>query len=70
MKDLIEAITIMMKYCGNDKYPTHCEHDVLYFPNVDYDEVSDEDKKRLEELGFVENTEFGSGFMSYRFGSC
>jgi hypothetical protein len=70
MRDLIEAISIMMKYCGDDKYPTCCEHDVLYFPKADYDSVSDEDKKRLEELGFSKNTEGGEGFMSYRFGSC
>lgn len=69
MKDLIEAITILMKYCGNEKYPTHCEHDVLYFPTVDYDEVTEPDKIRLETLGFIQNKEDG-GFKSYRFGSC
>lgn len=70
MKDLIEAITIMMKYCGNEKHPTHCEHDVLYFPKLDFDAVSSEDKKRLATLGFEYNTDGGYGFMSHRFGSC
>jgi hypothetical protein len=71
MKDLIEALTILAKYLPEDTYaPTHCEHDVLYVPAVDFNEVSDEDKKRLDELGFSENTEFGDGFMSFRFGSC
>ncbi len=71
MKDLIEALTIFLKYTGEDPYaPTHCEHDVLCVPTVDYDKVSDEDKARLKELGFIENTEGGEGFMSYRFGSC
>ena len=70
MKNLIEALTIMMKYCGNEHYPTHCEHDVLYFPKLDYDAVSDVDKARLKELGFVHNTDSGCGFMSYQYGSC
>lgn len=70
MKDLIEALTIIMKYCGNDKYPTCCEHDVLYLPNVDYDSVSAEDKKRLKQLGFDYNTDGDYGFKSTRFGSC
>ena len=28
MSDLIEALTIFLKY-GNPRNPTHCEHDVL-----------------------------------------
>jgi hypothetical protein len=71
MKDLIEALTIFLKYVDDDPYaPTHCEHDVLYVPTVDFAKVSDEDKKRLDELGFTENTDGIEGFMSYRFGSC
>ena len=72
MKELIEAFQIFSKYLTEDdygfKYPTHCEHDVLYVPGVPYDSVSDEDKKRLSELGF-EKSEF-EGFQSFRFGSC
>lgn len=68
MKDLIEALQIMMKYCGDDLYPTHCEDDTLCFPNIDYDAVSDEDKKRLEKLGFIKNTNLGCvGLVSYRY---
>jgi hypothetical protein len=70
MKNLIEALTIMMKYCGNERRPTCCEHDVLYFPKVNYDEVSAEDKARLETLGFIYNSDGGEGFMSYHYGSC
>lgn len=69
MKELIEALNIFAKYT-DAAYPFHCEHDVLYVPVVDYDEVSDEDKARLEELGFEENTESDQGFMSFRYGSC
>ena len=69
MKNLIEALTIFLKY-GNPEYPTHCEHDqlsVLIDPAI----VSEEDKKRLDELGF----RAGSGaesdtFYSFRYGSC
>lgn len=67
MDDLIKALTILRKY-GNPKHPTHCEHDVLYV-FIDYDSVSDEDKDTLDDLGFIENSEGGEGFMSYRFGS-
>lgn len=66
MNDLIEALTLLRKY-GDPHYPTHCEHDYLRVM-VRYDEVSDSDKKRLAELGFLrdESTEC---FGSYRFGN-
>jgi len=67
MSDLIEALNIFLKY-GNPAYPTHCEHDVLTVdirPNL----VSDEDKKRLEDLGFHMN-EDSDDFHSFKFGSC
>ncbi len=51
MKDLIEALTIFLKY-KNPKYPTQCFHGVLYIMDVTEDEVSSEDQKRLEELSF------------------
>ena len=69
MEKLIEALTIMLKY-GNPAFPTHCEHDVLYVPTIDYDAVSDEDKARLETLGFIYNSDGDQGFMSHRYGSC
>ncbi len=58
MKDLIEALTIALKY-GNPSFPTHCEHDVMYLI-LDPNEVSIEDKV---------NEEDGETFYSYRFGS-
>lgn len=66
MDDLIEALTIMRKYTGNEPHPTHCEHDEL-FVCCDPDDVSEEDKARLEELSFTPNDV--DGFSSYRFGS-
>jgi len=67
MKDLIEALTILLKY-GNPQFPTHCEHDELYV-DIDPEQVSEEDKKRLYELGFFPSEEL-TGFTSYKFGSC
>ena len=70
MKDLIEALTILAKYMDREqKNPTHCEHDVLYVCHIEPEEVSEEDLKRLDELGFFPD-EDGEGFMSFRFGSC
>ena len=65
MKDLIEALTIFLKY-KDEEYPTHCGYDVLYIMGVEEDEVSEEDKKRLDELGF----HFGEDcWESYKYGS-
>lgn len=66
MKDLIEALQIMMKH-GDVSHPTACEHDELHvYPNsMDFTE---EEIKRLEELSFTDNGM--EGFSSYRFGSC
>lgn len=69
MKDLIEALTIFLKY-GDPYSPTHCEHDVLTVM-IDPADVTDEDKARLEELSFVPLVQ-GWGdttFQSFRFGS-
>lgn len=67
MKELIEALTIFMNY--DEGSSTHCEHDVLLVVSVTEDQVSDEDKSRLEELSFRWMTEYDS-WGSYRFGSC
>jgi hypothetical protein len=70
MDDLIEALQIFSKYIldgSYDKdYPTTCEHDMLIVNVVSPDEVSEEDTKRLEELGFIPYDNFA--FVSYRFG--
>jgi tRNA pseudouridine-54 N-methylase len=68
MNELIEALTILNKY-ETASSPTHCEHDVLYVL-VDHTKVSEEDKKRLDELGFITSNESGEDcFISFRFGS-
>lgn len=69
MKDLIEALTILLQY-GDPYSPTHCEHDVLTICGIDPDAVSDEHKAKLKELGFNVTDEYGEeAFTSYRFGS-
>ena len=69
MKELIEALQILLKY-GDPRNPTHCEHDVLTIVGIDPSDVSDEDKTRLEELGFIVSDEYGdSMFRSFRYGS-
>jgi hypothetical protein len=67
MEDLIEALTILASY-ATPQCPTNCAHDVL-FVNVSPALVSGDDLRRLDELGFLPD-EDGSGFQSYRFGSC
>jgi len=66
LSDLIEALNIFLKY-RNPEYPTHCEHDTLYICGIDPHMVSDEDKERLDALGFFVGDD---GFKSFRFGSC
>jgi hypothetical protein len=68
MKNLIEALTIFLKY-RDEQWPTHCEHDVLYIMGVTKDEVSQDDQKRLDELGFLWSTNEGGCWISYRYGS-
>jgi len=70
MDDLIEALQIFRRYT-NAKWPTHCEHDVLYICGIEPDEVADDDKAKLEELGFNIGEPYGGdhGFYSDRFGS-
>lgn len=67
MKDLIEALTIFMKY-KNDENPTHCSHDQLWIMAVTRDEVSAEDVARLDDLGFFWS-ESDEAWISFRFGS-
>lgn len=67
MEDLIKALQILLKY-GNPNYPTWCEHDVLHICDIDEGKVSDYDKAKLDELGFMVDEDEG-GFMSFKFGS-
>lgn len=69
MKDLVEALTILLKY-GDLQRPTFCEHDLLCVHGIDPNVVSLADKRRLQELGFGVARMFDLElFVSYRFGS-
>ena len=35
-----------------------------------FEDVSEEDIKELDKLGFIPCEEYGEGFVSFRFGSC
>lgn len=66
MEDLIKALQIFLKY-GNPAYPTGCEHDELRV-YINPNEVSEEDKLSLEELGFSVDEDIGC-FLSFKYGS-
>lgn len=69
MDDLIKALQILLQY-GNPYWPFHCEHDLLTICGINPSQVSDEDKKTLDELGFFVSDEYGDeAFHSHRFGS-
>ena len=67
MKDLIEALTIFSKY-GNPSNPTHCGYDMLIICGIEVESVCDEDKEKLDKLGFFVSSEFDA-FASFKFGS-
>ena len=67
MEKLIEALQIFLKY-KNEDYPTHCEHDTLYIMGVDKDDVSEADRKRLDELEFFWS-DSDKSYISFRYGS-
>lgn len=67
MEDLIKALQIFLKY-RNERWPTHCEHDIMMIARVTEEEVSDEDKNLLSDLGFSWNDEYDC-WTSFRYGS-
>lgn len=68
MKDLIEALKIFEKYIGDEKYPTWAEHDE-FGVNCPINGMSEEDIKKLDELGFFWDGEYEC-FVSFKYGSC
>ncbi len=65
---LIQALTIFKKYLGDESHPTHCEHDIMMIMVHSEKEISEEDRKALDELGFHFSQEYDC-WTSYRFGS-
>ena len=68
MKDLIEALKIFEKYISDEKYPTWAEHDE-FGVNCPINGMSEEDIKKLDELGFFWDNEYEC-FISFKYGSC
>lgn len=67
MENLIKALQIFLKY-RNEKWPTHCEHDIMLISSVTEEEVSEEDQSQLKDLGFHWNSEYDC-WASYHYGS-
>lgn len=61
MEDLIKALTILKKYLKDryDKYPTLCEHDILYVCGIDLPKIPVEEVRLLDELGFIPGLDNG-----------
>jgi hypothetical protein len=70
MEDLIEALTIFLKYANNSRNPVCCIHDqFIICCDITLDKVSESDITRLQALGFFWS-EYHESFTSFRFGSC
>ena len=67
MKNLLRALQVFLKY-GNHKYPTSCDHDVMYIMGINIADVSSRDIKKLDELGFFWS-DGDECFMSFFYGS-
>ncbi len=67
MKKLLEALQIFLKY-QDMPVPTHCERNVFYVVGITEEEVSEEDKIKLEELHFRWESDM-EAWGSYFFGS-
>lgn len=67
MDKLIEALQIFLKY-QNNRWPTHCEHDIMMISDITKEEISEEDSIKLKELDFHWNEEYDC-WTSYHYGS-
>lgn len=68
MEDLIKSLQIFLRH-GNVKFPTHCEHDIMYiFPN-NPEGFTEEEVAELDKLGWHWD-EDDESWQSFKFGSC
>lgn len=67
MNRLIEALQIFAKY-KDLKYPTMCDHDILYIVGIAKNTISAEDQKRLKKLDFFWEEDSGC-WISHHFGA-
>jgi hypothetical protein len=59
-RPLLEGLQILDKYIDDDSYATSVAHDVLYAGPEAAGKINDEDRKRLEELGWSFDDEVDS----------
>jgi hypothetical protein len=60
INEVIEGLQILKKYAGENSSSIDAQHDVIYAgPSLDELEgrLTEEDRKRLDELGWHEDTE-------------
>ena len=60
MEKLIRALSILSDYISDDnlKYPTSCEHDVLYVCSVDFKQMNVTTVKELIDCGFYPGSDY------------
>ena len=66
ISELKEFLTILEKYTDSDFLEVDTAHDTLYMGNLEDDameRMSEEDKKRIEELGWSVDDVDGIGWM-------
>lgn len=51
LKEIIEGMQILIKYCDPDSHDCAAEHDEIYFGGEDLP-ITEEDKAQLEKLGW------------------
>lgn len=53
MEEFIKALSFLSQFVDKTKkYPVHCGHEVLYIYGVQFDSMTAEDVRKLDELGF------------------
>lgn len=70
MEELIKALTILHGFLKNpdEKYPTACEHDVLYVGEIDYTKMSAKDVQELAKLGFYPGSDVDYEYVKQELG--
>ena len=70
MEELIKALTILHGFFMNpdEKYPTACEHDVLYVGEIDYAKMSAKDVQELAKLGFYPGSDEDAEYVRQELG--
>ena len=53
MEDLIKALQIFLPYYYGGRWPTHCEHDIMYVAKIDVSKMDASVVRELNKLGFM-----------------